>query len=811
MSNYIYKNIIVGVIYRSPNTDAELFNDRMLHLLHTIHQERKLCYLMGDYNLNLLNVGLHEPTNDFLNQMYSFSLIPVITKPTRITESSATLIDNIFTNDIKADVKSGILYTDISDHFPIFMIIDHASFSRTSTFIEITDMKEENINTFENKLNDCDFSSVLECDNAEEAYTALHTIIINAYNVAFPRKKIKIGYRNRLPWLTPAMKISIRNKNKLYVKSKKHCNEQNRKSYRDYRTALNRVLTKAERNYYEYRLNKNKGDLAKSWRVLKEVIGSKRDCTDTNKFTVGNREVTDKLEIANLFNNYFINIGPSLDKKIPDNVRSPLYYMPSCNKESLYFQPVCSEEILSLTKQLKNSSAGPDSLSPSLLKRTIRHYIDPLVHVLNLSLQSGEVPEELKVSNIIPLFKEGDVKSVNNYRPISLLSALSKLFEKVVYNRIFNFIEKHEILYQYQFGFRPKHSTTTALITLTDKLLTFFDNGMKTVGLFLDFSKAFDTINHKVLLKKLENYGIRGKCLEWIKSYLTNRKQRVIYNGTSSSELIVKCGVPQGSILGPLLFILYINDLSNVSPLLTPIMYADDSSFFLQGTNIDNIITGINTETENILTWLEVNRLSLNTKKSKWVLFDCAKNRGQVRHDWQIKIRGEIINQVENIKFLGIILDERLSWKEHVRYISTKLAKSIGILGKAKKYICKKLLLSLYYSFIYPHLNYVVPVWGNCAQIHLKSVVKMQKKAVRFIDSAPSYTSTEPLFNKYLLLSLEKIYITLVPSCTNLETLYYLDVLMKCLESTSLYICTTHVIPRIIMFLLVDVILYIHP
>ena len=189
-------------------------------------------------------------------------------------------------------------------------------------------------------------------------------------------------------------------------------------------------------------------------------------------------------------------------------------------------------------------------------------------------------------------------------------------------------------------------------------------------------------------------------------------------------------------------------------------MYADDSSFFLQGTKIDNIITGINTETENILTWLEVNRLSLSTKKSKWVLFDCAKNRGQVRHDWQIKIRGEIINQVENIKFLGIILDERLSWKEHVRYISTKLAKSIGILGKAKNYICKKLLrLSLYYSFIYPHLNYVVSVWGNCAQIHLKSVVKMQKKAVCFIDSAPPYTSTEPLFNKYLLLSLEKIYI----------------------------------------------------
>ena len=264
------------------------------------------------------------------------------------------------------------------------------------------------------------------------------------------------------------------------------------------------------------------------------------------------------------------------------------------NTFSFYINPTTETEIISLIKLLKNGSSGYDSISATAVKNTATAFITPLTHIMNLSLSSAIFPEELKIARVIPLFKSGYAMLFCNYRPVSVLPLFSKILERLMYNRLISFINKHNLLFNFQFGFREGHSTNLALIYLVDKISNSLDMGEYVLGLFLDFTKAFDTVNHDIFLQKLEHLGIRGISLNWFKSYLSNRSQYVDYSGISSELQYIRCGVPQGSILGPLLFLLYINDLSRVSSLLFSMLFADDSNMFLSGKNPDVLINTMN-------------------------------------------------------------------------------------------------------------------------------------------------------------------------------------------------------------------------
>ena len=283
------------------------------------------------------------------------------------------------------------------------------------------------------------------------------------------------------------------------------------------------------------------------------------------------------------------------------------------------------------------------------------------------------------------------------------------------------------------------------------------ENGEKTIGLFWDFSKAFDTVNYDILFKKLEHYGLRGTILNWFQNYLSNRSQNVNYKMEFSQEQELICGVPQGSVLGPLLFLLYVNDLALVSNKLTPIMFADDSSFFIHGKKTDEMADIINQELEEIVSWLNANRLSLNIRKTKSILFNPTKDKKTI--NISLKILDEKIEQVEEIKFLGVILDENLTWKKHIQYINRKIAKNIGIISKARTILNKKTLLTLYYTFIYPYLNYCITSWGSANKTILDPLIKLQKKAVRLISNAPKLTHTKPLFFNTRVLTVNNLYI----------------------------------------------------
>ena len=279
------------------------------------------------------------------------------------------------------------------------------------------------------------------------------------------------------------------------------------------------------------------------------------------------------------------------------------------------------DEVLDIINQLESKSAGPQSIPVKLLKLIPDLIITPLCKIISNSFTSGVFPESLKISKVIPIHKEGSTQILNNYRPISLLSVFDKIIEKLMHKRLYSFLTDHNILFQNQFGFRKNNSTTYALIQITEMIKESIDNHKYGCGIFIDLRKAFDTVNHNILLIKLEHYGIRGTALNWFKSYISNRKQYVFLNGESSKLKEVSCGVPQGSVLGPLLFLLYINDLPNISKNFDFYLFADDTNIYCEANTLDELEFTINKELKELRSWLIVNRLSLNINKTNFVIF----------------------------------------------------------------------------------------------------------------------------------------------------------------------------------------------
>ena len=376
----------------------------------------------------------------------------------------------------------------------------------------------------------------------------------------------------------------------------------------------------------------------------------------------------------------------------------------------------------------------------------------PLATIFNISLNTGTFPDLLKHSKTIPIFKKGSKLDVSNYRPISLLSNINKIFEKLICNRVYKFLEENKSLYTLQFGFRSKHSTAHALIQITENIKKALDNGNHVCGVFIDLQKAFDTVNHDILIDKLSYYGIRGIPNQWFKSYLSNRKQYVSINGYNSDTMNIKHGVPQGSVLGPLLFLIYINDLYKCLAYSTAYHFADDTNLLVVSKTQKQIQKCINIDLKLLHKWLIANKISLNCAKTELILFSGSTD--DTNFDYNVKINGHNLTPTNKLKYLGVIIDNKLNGDFHCQVLTGKLNRANGMLSKIRHYVPKTELKSIYHAIFASHLRYGCQIWALEKTKAVERIGKLQDRALRIINFEEFHAAEKPLYFSNELLQL---------------------------------------------------------
>ena len=546
--------------------------------------------------------------------------------------------------------------------------------------------------------------------------------------------KTKRIRNNRSQWITNELVGEIHKRDFLKKKATSTNDPLIWKEFKDARNKVNNSIKKAKRKYFSEKLDASKCDTRKIWRLINELQSRQCKSTKVCQIKSGHQVFTSPEDMAEAFNNHFTSIGQTLARETPTVATDPLYYVKTSDRV-FSFERINVQEVVNLVKGINGGKAtGLDNISCKLLKIAADVVAPSLTCIFNQSLLTGIYPSDWKLAKVTPIFKNGSKTDLNNYRPISVIPAVAKIFEKIIYDQLCNYLNVNDLLTSCQSGFRSLHSTLTALLETSNNWCVNVDKGLLNGVIFIDLKKAFDTIDHEIILQKLAKYGVDQDALKWFKSYLANRLQRCNVHNHLSSTSPLNCGVPQGSIIGPLLFLIYINDLPNCLSLGSPRMYADDTNVTFAASDMLGLETQINTELKSINLWFKANKLSLNVAKTEFMVIS-SRQKLQTLNDKTINVNveGVKINQTDHSKALGLNIDENLSWKEHIHATSKKVASSIGALKRVRPFISMHTAIKIYKGLIEPHFDYCSVVWDGLSQQLSEKLQKLQNRAARVL------------------------------------------------------------------------------
>ena len=746
--------VLIGV-YRPHSDTIDNFNLHFTNILNNRLLKNKFCIIMGDLNICLLRPKI--PNLNFSNILFSHHFNPLITKATRFPQiegEEPSCLDHIWINKF-VELDAGIINIDVSDHLPTFVNLKICSILKNEKIkVQFRVVNDLNKQRFRDMLSNFDWNNIISqnTDTYAEKFTET---LDNLYCSAFPLKtKHILKKHNHSPWITEPIRKLILAKSQyfqLYKLSLVSLDEN-----KIFRNKVNSIIRKHKTKFYADLFENSKNDLKNTWKIINNLISKTKKTKEISRIVCSNTIYTSNVDIANAFNNFFCSIGSQYDSDIPNSDTDPCQFINVSHLQNYFFlEPVSPIEVNYHIQNLKNSKQGIDSISIPIFKEFREYFSDVIANLINYCFETGIFPKSFKKAVVLPLHKKDSPDIMTNYRPISILPKLSKISEKCLKSRLMHYFYRNNLFNTVQFGFLAGMSTQDALLYVTEKIYTNLHNKLSTLAIYIDFSKCFDTLNRTILLKKLEIYGIRGIPLQLLKSYLSERYQVVKVNDVISEIKLINTGVPQGSVLGPLLYLIYVNELPNISNQFSTCLFADDTTLIFKNSNKYELFNQCDYGVNLFFSWCCANRLSINISKTNMMLFSNILTPLDIA---DVFMNNKKIEYASSTRFLGVTIDDKLKFNLHINAITKKISKNIGVLYKLKQYLPCETLLSVYRSIIEVYINYCNLLFGNASYTHLSSLVIAQKKAIRIVANQPYRSHTNPIFLFLNLLKVADIY-----------------------------------------------------
>lgn len=775
-------------VYRLHEQSINKFVEEFSGFLNNI--KYKNCVVLGDFNIDILSKS--KDADDYLLLMACNGFISLINEPTRFSLTSSSCIDHIFVRTHKNTDHhlEGILYDlRVTDHamtglnFNNVLTKLHDKYIKRSSFhVDFVKLKRLlNIEFWDEVYSSNDPSNAFD-----KFILILNGLILecSSSSVRVCSKLIKLK-----PWISNVLLEKINKRNKLRNTVQKHPNcTRLVKFYGKLCKEIKSESIKCKEKYFSKKFECSRGNSKKEWNLVNCILNKTRSQSDL-VVNINNDIVSDPKVIADHFNEFFVKIGQQFSINNSTYTLDETILEEPTQVESFFFEPISAHELHRIILSLKNSnSMTSDGVSSNLLKKVSLQVVDVLAHIFNKSVATGSFPDKLKIAEVLPLFKKGNSLDSNNYRPISLLSTFSKIFEKAMKNRIIKFLERTKFFHDNQFGFLRGKSTEGALLKFCEEIYDALNNSKTSSALFIDITKAFDLVNHEILIDKLRRAGFRGFALDWFRSYLSNRKQKVRINNEFSSLLEVFCGVPQGSVLGPILFLIFINSLFSQPFKGNPTAFADDTAFTYGSNSHFDIVINLNHDIDLLRRWFRKHKLIISCK-TKYMNFSIYNNpmhdynlfyhdpncqkfpiypqtvthtgnlTDQSSHDNQCNSNCFKIECVSSFKYLGLFIDSKFDWSKHTSYLKKHFSNVIRLLYHVSLYSTVKISSMVYYALFHSKLQYGIVCWGGAYFNKLSQLLISQKHAVRIICKKRRLSPSLDLFRTLKILPVRYLFL----------------------------------------------------